>query len=358
MKKTILHIIDNLGRGGAETMLVNVINHLNDFEHIVVTLNNKNEFGPYLKCNKIICLNIDSMRKSPVAAIRLRKIISRYNIELVHSHLFWSTVVARLGVPSKIPLFSTIHTSVASSPEYKPLWIKLVERFSYRFKKSVTISVSNTALAEYKSLMKISPRKAFVLYNFVDDKFLCDIETLYKKSNFFRVVTVGNLKEVKNHQFLLDAFKKLKDKNICLDIYGTGPLQKTLQDDIDKHQLNVTLKGQAKDIEQKLKMYDLFVMSSHYEGFSISVLEAMAAGIGLLVTDIASFKEQCGNTACYFVPNNIEDFLEKILMLKDNHEMLLTFSGEAKKRVRDNFTIAKHIEKLKEIYAGETSLQF
>ena len=53
-----------------------------------------------------------------------------------------------------------------------------------------------------------------------------------------------------------------------------------------------------------IKKYDLFVMSSIYEGFSVSVLEAMSLGMPLLLSDIASFREQCEGTAVYF---NLKD---------------------------------------------------
>jgi len=75
MKKTILHIIDNLGRGGAETMLVTVAKQLKDYNNIIVTLHPENEFGSDVKCDQLICLNLSSNYFIPAAAIKLRKII-------------------------------------------------------------------------------------------------------------------------------------------------------------------------------------------------------------------------------------------------------------------------------------------
>lgn len=55
MKKTILHIIDNLSRGGAETMLVAVTKNLPDYHNIIVTLNEVNEFEEgEVKCDELI----------------------------------------------------------------------------------------------------------------------------------------------------------------------------------------------------------------------------------------------------------------------------------------------------------------
>lgn len=353
MKKTILHIIDNLTRGGAETMLVNVIAGLKQYNHIVVTLNEKNDFGDELICDKLICLSISSVKKSPTAAVRLRKIISQHDVSIVHSHLFWSTIIARMGVPARIPLFSTIHTSVALSPEYKPRWIRLLERATFKIRRSVIIAVSEVALGQYLYLMKVKPYKTYTLYNFVNVKFFNTDVVPTHSDNLFRLVAVGNLKEVKNHHFLLEAFKQLTKENIELDIYGTGALQASLQTTIDEFQLNVHLKGQANNLEHRLKEYDLFVMSSLYEGFSVSILEAMASGLPLLLNDIPSFTEQCANGAQFYTQHNVEDFVSKLLLLKADRKKLVSLGIKAKERVINHYTLEQHLEKLQVIYNEE-----
>ncbi len=352
MKKTILHIIDNLGRGGAETMLVNAIRHLGEYNNIIVTLSPENEFGNEVKCDKYYCLHLRSPLLAPLAALQLRKIIKDNGVSLVHSHLFRGTVVARIGVPKKIPLITTIHTFVATSIEYRPWRMKVIERFTYKIRRSIIIAVAKGALEEYFSFIKVKPHKAYPLYTFVDTNIFNNAVAVSKPaSDTFRVVTVGNLKEQKNHQFLLDAFKELKNENISLDIYGKGLLEKPLQKEIDEHQLKITLKGQVKNVEQQIPSYDLFIMSSLYEGFALSVLEAMALGMPLLLTDIVSFREQCAGTAVYYNLNDSKDFISKLFKLKNNRQQLENLGAAAKKRVLENFTLDKHIRQLKIIYA-------
>jgi glycosyltransferase involved in cell wall biosynthesis len=353
MKKTILHIIDNLGRGGAETMLVTVTKQLGDFNNIIVTLYPENEFGEDLKCDQLICLNLQSNFHIPAAAFKLRKIIKENNVDIVHSHLFWSTVVARLGTPKKIPLITTIHSFVASSLEYRPWRMHVIEKLTYKVRKSIIVAVAKGALDEYFNFINVKPHKACSLYTFVDPAVFNEENNIQKEnvSPVFRIVSVGNLKEQKNHRFLLDAFKELKNENICLDIYGKGQLEPSLQKTIDEQQIKVTLKGQVKDIQKRIKQYDLFVMSSLYEGFALSVLEAMALRMPLLLSDIVSFKEQCADTAVYYDLNNSSDFVSKLkALMKDQHQLKML--GEAaKKRVLENFTLEKHLQQLKGIYA-------
>ena len=418
MKKTIIHIIDNLARGGAETMLVTVTKNLPEYNNIIVTLYPQNEFGSHLQCDKLICLNLGSIKKIPIAALKLRLLIRQHKVDMVHSHLFWSTVVARLGVPKNIPLITTIHTFVKSSVEYQPWRMRAIERLSFWYKKSIIIAVAKGALKEYVSFVKVNPYKSYVLYTFVDTAlFNNELQhVLQPAGDTFKIVTVGNLKYQKNHRFLLASFRQLAPQpwsvsppttpeqqnaiikqpwpvssqpwpvspqpwsvspqpwsvsppttpeqqnasfkqpcpvspsTIHLDIYGNGPLDISLQKLIDEHQLNVTLKGQVTGIQNVIGQYDLYVMSSLYEGFSLSVLEAMALGMPMLLSDIPSFKEQCEDTAIYFSADDPADFVTKLNDLKNDPEKMLALGQAAKKRVTGLFTLTKHLEHLKIIY--------
>ncbi|MGI8582248.1 MAG: glycosyltransferase, partial [Chitinophagaceae bacterium] len=113
-KKTILHIIYNLGRGGAETMLVTIVKELTDYNNIVVTLFPHNHFKDKLRSDKYYCLGLTSIIHLPLARNSLRKIIKENNVDIVHSHLFWPTILARMATPKNIPLITTIHAFIAT----------------------------------------------------------------------------------------------------------------------------------------------------------------------------------------------------------------------------------------------------
>ncbi len=358
MKKTIVHIIDNMSRGGAETMLVAVIKELSDYNNILVTLTDRNDFGSELQCDKKYCLHANSRWQLPFAAHRLKKIIKENNASIVHSHLYWSTIVARMGTPRAVPLVSTIHTFASASVEYGPWHMRCMERLTYKIRKSSIIAVAQTALDDYFNYINVLPHKAYKLYTFANQSFLTDTAPAVKKNepSVFRIITVGNLKDAKNHAFLLEVFKQLKDKNIHLDIFGQGPLQQSLQQLIDEQQLPVTLKGQASGLDKIIREYDLYIMSSAYEGFSLSVLEAMAAGMPLLLSDIPSFKEQCGDAAIYFNLTNQSDFIDKLSVLMQDTERRETLGSSAKKRMLENFTIDKHVNSLQKIYTAAIAL--
>jgi len=352
MKKTILHFIYNLGRGGAEVMMVKVIKELKEYNNIVVTIYPQNHFGNELDCDKYICLNLRSLLFLPVAVFRLKKIIKENNVDVVHTHLFWPTIIARLGTPARIPLITTIHAFIGSSIEYRKAYVRLLDRITYYLRRNVIITVAKGATKEYFSFLKLKPYKAFSLYTFVDTRQFNISRALPSRSvnGKIRLVSVGALRLQKNHKFLLEAFKQLANDNYELDIYGEGPLDKELQQLIDEHQLNVNLKGEVRNLEGVISQYDVFVMSSIFEGFSLSVLEAMAMEMPLLLSDIKSFREQCAETASYFTLGDVEDFVTKIKSLVADKNKLKVLGTQARERALNYFTLDKHMDGLRSIY--------
>lgn len=353
MKKTILHIIDYMGRGGAEVMLVKVLKELKEYNNIVVTLNPQNHFGEEFTCDEYHCLNMGSFANLPLAVIKLKGFIKKHKIDLVHSHLFSATLVARMAIPSRIPLITTIHTNV-STREYKKWYLRMLEKISYKMHKSTMIGVSTGVLDQYFNFFNHTPYKKHLLYTFVDLK---ELEKPYQvpdagvNKEYFTLAAIGALRFPKNQQYLIRAFEKLKNEKFELHIYGTGVLQKELEQLIKESGVNVILKGEVKNASRLLSQYHLYVMPSEFEGFSLSILEAMAMEIPMLISDIPSFREQCADTAVFFDLKNTDDFISKLKQLAADKHLRDTLVMEAKQRVLSNFTLEHHMAGLRKIYS-------
>jgi glycosyltransferase involved in cell wall biosynthesis len=352
-RKKIIHFIPSLGRGGAETMLVHVVSALTEYDHVIVTLDPANHFGPGEINATSICLNLPSVWRYPQAILRFRKLVRAHRPAIVHTHLYWPTVIARLAVPRGVPLISTLHAFIAEAPEYRKSFIRLLDRFSFRKRPSVLLSVAEGALEEYVSLLRIKPAEAHVLHTFVDSSFIDTNRVSHpQERNRFTLVSVGALRQQKNHSLLLNALHRLRNEAVSLDIYGSGPLRHTLEIQLERFPARVHLKGENRKIRMELPRYDLFVMSSDYEGFSIAVLEAMALRIPLLLSDIPSFREQCGDTAVYFEKGNDADCAQKILALSGDAALLKKNSEAAYRRVKERYTLEQHLSGIRLVYTG------
>src|SRR5215211_1927124 len=149
MLKSLLHIIDTLSIGGAETLLKNTIELLPEYEHIVVYLNDGDDTKIF-DSSRIKYFNLDhkGWTNLPGTIIKFKNLIRSVNPLLVHSHLITSTLIARLSVPSTIPLVSTLHSELsidAFSRNRLSLWM---ERLTLKKKHSL-VAVSNHVMQDY-----------------------------------------------------------------------------------------------------------------------------------------------------------------------------------------------------------------
>ncbi len=350
--KTILHIIYSLGRGGAETMLVGALPHLKEYKNVVVIFSPVNHFEQELQCNELICLHTRSLLTLPLSVIKLKKIIKDIKPDLIHSHLPQSNFAARLAAPPSVPLVTTIHTAISAAVDYKKWYIKWLDRYTYNSRRSTIIGVSQQALNDYFSVLNIKPGKATVIYTYANVS--PSVTTIEQKpAGKIALITVGSLRKNKNFHYLIEAFGYLKNENIFVDIYGNGDEYDNLKSQIENAGVKVDLKGQVNNIPALMGGYDIFTMPSKFEGFSVSVLEAMAQKRPLLLSDIPSFREQCLDAAVYFDLQNPKDFADKLKAMIADRQQMDKLGLMGYNRMIHNFTPEHYLKKLKEVYEAE-----
>ncbi|MEP7229591.1 MAG: glycosyltransferase [Ginsengibacter sp.] len=352
MKKTIVHVIDSLGRGGAETMLVNLLEDLNNSYNVVlVTLNNLSHFSnDEIICKEKYCLNYYSHKDLPFAVIKLKKIIKLHQPVLVRTDLFWSTIIGRLACPKSVPFIFCIHNTLSHDAFNKNQISLYLEKLTYN-RKQTLLSVSKAALDDYDKYVKIKGRN-FVLNNFINsDFFLQEYNFNPQSLSKIRLVAVGNLRAAKNYEFLLNAIDIIKNEaDVTLDIIGEGGLQNKLQDIVNRKNLPVTFLGKRSNIHEMLSFYNAFVMCSLYEGFGNSPVEAMAIGLPLILNDTEVMREMSKGNAIYFESNDTESLSKIIIDLKNKKEELLALSEKGKIIAKENYTKKKYIAELLNLY--------
>jgi glycosyltransferase involved in cell wall biosynthesis len=346
VKKKMIHVIDSLKMGGAESLLVGCIESLRDYTHVIITLNNENDYKNRLKNIKIININFNSKVDLLFCIFKLKGIFRQVNPFAIHTHLFWSSVISRIAAGKNFRLFTTYHSMLydcnnKSQYSYK---MQLLDKVTYRdFFYTIYVSKEVKGLVERK--IGISKNHS-VLYNYVDDKFFRIKRDAYKHQKPIRIISVGNLRPEKNYEFIIENISKFKSNDIILDIYGVGALEKELQEIISLESItNINLMGASNCIDVELANYDLFLMASKYEGFGIALAEAMAVGMPVVVSDIRVFREVTNNEAIYFNLDN--DGLHKVLCRVINNEFDISKVGikmrDASKRYKKNLYI-KNIE--------------
>ena len=346
----IVHVIDSLILGGTENQFLSLLPELaRDHEIILVTLKDANRAGlDDLPVTRRYCLNFTSYRSVPFAVTQLRRIIQKERPNLVRSQLYWSSIIARLATPRSIPLIFSIHSTMSADGYLKrrsSLWL---EKLTYRPRHRL-ISVSQHALEDFDRHVGLKGR-AYVMTNFVAPEFLGH-ERLHRPFGpSFRLVAVGNLKPAKNHAYLVEALKELP-RDIGLDIYGEGAERASLEIGIAASGVSVRLGGARSAMWEVLPDYDLFVMPSLYEGCPNAAIEAMAAGLPLLLSDIPVMREVSHGNALFFDPSDPRSFAALMRRIQAGEFDLQAMSGRGLEIVRNNYLKADYVKRLNAIYA-------
>ena len=354
-KSTIFLIIDDLGKGGAEMLLVGILQDLRQsYNVILITLNDNCAFDDAAFNNVTRhSLGVKNKLHYFPAIVRLKRLIKKYKPALVHSHLVYSSIIARLACPANIPLLFSVHNEIGSNVFNASPILRLLEKKTIK-KRHTLIAVSNAVLEDYGKAIHFEGDK-IVLPNYISDEFYLkqyEPVSAYQPGETLRVVALGNIKKSKNYEYLVESFKQLKGYPVTIDIYGKKDetIYPVLQSVVSEHDLPVLFKGIASDIPRLFSHYHLYIMSSIHEGFGIAVVEAMASGLPLLLSDLKALREVTGSNALFFDLKDSEAMAVKIKEILDgNHDLAgLSLKGLG---IAKNYSKQIYLQKLNSIYA-------
>lgn len=353
-KIKITHILPELGYGGAERLLVDLLKNIDrdKFNVEVICLIKGGDFVEDLAEIDVPVKILGKRGKLGLAMMwRLKKYLVETQPDIVHTHLFagdfWGRVAAYLaGV--KI-IISTEHNINTSEGKLKD-WLKSkTNRLATKI-IAVSRSVKNYTIKKYQT----PAEKISVIYNGIDiSRFSFESVDFNNKIIFG---TVGRLTKQKGHKYLISAFKKVSQKlpEAELWIVGEGELRDDLTKQIAKLNLTekVKLLGTRKNIPAMLNEFDIFVMPSVWEGLGIVVLEAMASGLPIIASDVDGLSElvKDNQNGLLFESKNIEQLSQKMTELVQNETLADKFSRAGREMVENNFDLKKVVREYEEVY--------
>jgi glycosyltransferase involved in cell wall biosynthesis len=333
----IAHLIFSMTIGGAETMLVDIINQQVKYANVTLIVIN-NEINEGLLSNidsrvDVVLLKRKPNSKNPLPFVNLNYKLSVLNPEVIHAHNDNMIGCLLPNLRSKTVL--TVHDTkidISSLHKYKTLY-------------AISKSVKN-------QLQKLSSADSILIYNGVDPTQILYKEHYDRTSEIFKIVLISRLNhEKKGQNVLINALKILVDKgisNISVDLIGEGSSMEYLKN--LTRQLGIDDKVGFKGLKDRayiyknLKDYHLLVQPSFYEGFGLTIVEAMMAKIPILVSDIEGPMEviQDGKYGYFFPTGNhtaLADMIEKIM--NEDVKILQAQIDTQKTYAIQNFNIEK-----------------
>lgn len=352
-KPAIIIVIDDLRKGGAEMLLVGVLNDLTQrFNVVLVSLTSQCGFDESSFQNVTsYSLGIKNKLSYLKGLYRLKKIIRNHRPVLIHSHLVYSTILARLACPANIPFVFSVHGKVGSYVFKQSFILSFLEKITVA-KNQHLVAVSKDVLDDYEHVIRFKGKK-YLLENYIGDNFFQPGISLksYQPGQPLKIVALGNIKSPKNYAYLVQSFTYLAGLPVSLDIYGAKDKKifPELSSFIAAHNLPIDFKGMADDIPGVFSGYDIYVMSSSHEGFGIAAVEAMACRLPLLLSDIPVLKEVTHSNAIFFnlrEPDALAIKIKEILAGKYDLEALSARGVE----IAGNYNKRGYVEKLNRIY--------
>lgn len=168
--------------------------------------------------------------------------------------------------------------------------------------------------------------------------------------------SVGRLAPVKNYPCLLTAFRQAKKEwpDLKLILVGDGEEREKLEQitrDLGLKK-DVFFLGQRNDVEDWMHAFDLFAISSSYEGISRSILEAMSSHLPVVVTDVGGNREVVVDemTGCIVPPNATDEMANAILKITKNSSLRLEMGLKGFERVKEKFNIEQTIKTYEKIF--------
>lgn len=363
----VIHIIDALGWGGAQKLLLTFAETANQrgIETIVISLRtdkNKSDIPEMLKARgaKVITLSYQKIfdpRTLPV----LISLLKNEQADIVHTHLSHANILGCLAAKAvNVPAVATLHNTRNSEAGNLNLRFR-IERFCLRNMATRVIAVGEKVADVYrdlirKDLLDIIPNSVSFGQRISLQKRTAIRTELAGSPDRIIVIAVGRLRLQKGYDDMLTAFARVHKgcHNAILVIVGVGPLFDSLKErtgslGISEH---VRFLGARDDVPQLLAAADVFVNSSHYEGLSIAMLEAMAAGLPVVATNVGDAEVMLAAGGGLLVDAQNPDAFARVLeILLIDSEKMRSMGQVARECVERNYTADAWLDKLLACYA-------
>ena len=311
----IIHAIFSFNIGGAETMLVDIINQqCKDASVSLIIVNNKTNLKLLDTIDKRVNIHLINRKENNkfqllLASHKINQIVRKINPHIIHCHdnkLFPFFIMQR----KKTVL--TVHS------------INLSCRFLKYYRQIFAISQSVK-----KNIKKRANVDAQLVYNgIVTEEY--QQRTDFSNEELFKIVQISRLDpEIKGQHIAIQAVAYLKEKypemNFTLFFVGDGESKDKLKDlavenEIDDRIVFIGQKSRSW-VKEHLQDFDVLIQPSLFEGFGLAIVEGLAAGLPVIVSDLNGPKEILDflNVGLTFETGNSNDLAEKIHQIHDEY---------------------------------------
>jgi glycosyltransferase involved in cell wall biosynthesis len=359
-KIRVLHVINELEPGGAEVLLNDLAgNYDRDrFEFYVTYFYGEGTLGKSISSAGVEVIDLSwNGRKHPLILFRLISLIRRLNVDIVHTHLVMASVIGRIAakLAGVKAIVSTRHYE--THDDINSMRFKL-DRLTARMNDclvAVSVRVNHKIKDE-----GLRPKRMEIIHNGTDTEFLKPLRLKAPEKRKRVVVgTIGNLSgNRKGYDTFLKTIADLARSHPGLNTEIIGEGSKIIEYVDFSAQLGISERVRflgrlnRMAVKEKLAEWDIFMLCSNHEAFGIVVIEAMAMGLPVVVSNVGGLPEIVRDGIDGFLvnPKDVSGFAEKVDYLINNPDTAAEMGSNGRKRVVDVFSIKTMVDSYERLY--------
>lgn len=363
-KYKLMQITHDLAIGGLQQVVVNICRVI-DKERFDVSVLCLRELGEYVPELEKLGVKVSLLPKKEkgtdyLAFLKVAKILREENIDIIHTHntqpFFDGTIAAKLAGVRCI-----IHTDHARKfPDKRRYmfaeWV--MSLFAYR-----VVGVSDHTTENLRRYEKISKSKLVTIVNGIDEnKYNIKIDKAKKrqeigiKNGGYIIGLCVRLSEQKGITYLLDALPAIIKRypDVTLVIAGEGDLENALKQKAGALNIaaHVAFIGTRLDIPELLKLFDLYVLPSLWEGLPMGIIEAMASGCPVVATDVGGVNMAIENNVNGMLvePKDPDKLSAAIIKLLDDEKAKTDFINRSYEIFNSRFSARIMTKRYEDLY--------
>lgn len=351
----ILHVITSLKTGGAEKLMVDLLPRLKAKGLDVDLLLFDGTDTPFRRDVEAAGIRVFDLGKggsvySPIKLVKLIHFLKKYDV--VHTHNTAPQLFAAIGsVLCSVVLCTTEHNTSNRRRGWK--WYAAVDRWMYsRYRK--VICISKKAEDNLRTYIGESKAKIYTINNGVDIERYAKasssavLDTISPDSR--KIIMVAGFRWEKDQDTLIKAIGLLPSQ-FHLFLVGDGVRREELENLTKDNNLSerVHFLGVRTDVPELLNAADYIVMSSHFEGLSLSSVEGMSVNKPFIASDVDGLREVVKGAGILFPHGDAKALAENIMSLESSPERYNTVAASCRRRAND-FDISKMADGYAEIY--------
>lgn len=359
----ILHVITSLRTGGAERLITDMLPKLHKDSFDVELMIFDGTETQFLHQLSEAGIKIHVAGKgmwqmwNPLNIFKIKRIIKGGNFDVIHTHNTPAQILTAIAVKaSSTLLITTEHNTTNRRRKWK--WFRCIDRWMYgRYKHIVCVS-EKTKENLLESSVGLSEKKLSVISNGIDfSRFNNDFSTELKRGDDTKIILmVAAFRKQKDQPTLIKALQHLPGNYVAW-FAGEGVRLRNSEKLVKKLGLERRIRflGDRKNLEELYKAANVVVLSSYYEGLSLSSIEGMASGKPFIASDVDGLREIVGGAGLLFPKGNDLKLAELIQSVCENGE----YSGGVAKECMERalkFDISTTVNKYERLYQGFKSL--